>query len=145
MVNRFKDSIDAGLTQKPGVAPLQQTVNPNPSQVQVQTVIDSYQQQMKEFKNTVNDLDRKLDTGFGGQSMQEEIEEGYATMGAGDRITTFRTEMMSKDGGGGSMYPPSIQVSQVRQQPLDHQNSKQMNSNRGMFNNNDLKESSYHQ
>ncbi len=112
MVNRFKDSIDAGLTQKPGVAPLQQSVNPPPSQVQVQSVIDSYQQQMKDFKNTVNDLDRKLDTGFGDQSVQEEIEEGYATMGAGDRITTFRTEMMSKDGA--PLYPPSLQVSQVR-------------------------------
>lgn len=68
---------------------------------------------MKDFKNTVNDLDRKLDTGYGGQSLQEEIEEGYNTMGPGDRITTFRTEMMSKDGG--PMYqPPSIQVSQVR-------------------------------
>lgn len=71
----------------------------------MQTVIDSYQQQMKDFKNTVNDLDRKLDTGFG-QSVQEEVEEGYNTMGAGDRITTFRTEMMSKDGG--HMLPPSI-------------------------------------
>jgi hypothetical protein len=31
-------------------------------------------------------------------TMQEgEEEEGYGTIGAGDRISTFRTEMMSKD------------------------------------------------
>lgn len=70
-------------------------------------MIDSYQQQMKEFKNTVNEIDRKLDTGFGGQSIQEEVEEGYNTMGPGDRISTFRTEMMSKDAGG-TLPPPSI-------------------------------------
>ncbi len=61
---------------------------------------------MKDFKNSVNEIDRKLDTGFGGQTLQEEPEEGYNTMGP---VSTFRTEMMSNNGM--LQQPPSIQVS----------------------------------
>jgi hypothetical protein len=57
---------------------------------------------MKDFKNSVNEIDRKLDTGFG-QTLQEEPEEGYNTMGP---VSTFRTEMMSNNGM--PNQPPSI-------------------------------------
>jgi hypothetical protein len=56
-------------------------------------------------------------------SIQEE-EEGYNTMGAGDRISTFRTEMMSKDGG---FRQPTMEMP-TRQSPVAAFNQAQNNN-----------------
>lgn len=47
---------------------------------------------MKDMKNDIDRLGQTV-----GLSVQEGVEEdGYGTIGDGDRISTFRTEMMSK-------------------------------------------------
>jgi hypothetical protein len=62
----------------------------------VQTVIDSYQQQLKEMKQTVNDINRATGGARPGltQYSAEEVDEARFTMGQPDRISTFRTEML---------------------------------------------------
>lgn len=73
---------------------------------------------MKDFKNDIEGLTAGNRTaGFRG-SIQEE-EEGYSTLGGasgGDRISTFRTEMMTKDGGFGTRQQ-TVEMP-VRQSPV---------------------------
>lgn len=78
---------------------------------------------MKEFKTSVQDLDHKMTgatnpnaTVMGrsqyGMTIQEEEEDGgYRT---GDQMTTFRTEMMSKEllNNSNQKMPPSMNGSQ---------------------------------
>lgn len=55
---------------------------------------------MKDMKENIDKMGQSV--GYTVQEMDDEEGGGYRTVGDGDRISTFRTEMMSK---GESMRP----------------------------------------
>jgi hypothetical protein len=83
---------------------------PPTNQAQVKTAIDSYNQQMKDFKQSINEMDARVTGRVGGPNLglsqytvQEEEEGMPGRFGMTNADNTFRTEMMT--GPRGSIGP----------------------------------------